>query len=194
MSAPTVMDAPALPGPRRALAQELTAAAVGPVPCNWLERTGRRDQVLTAWGRGQLAEVPVGLCFDVLLVPGGLARDVIDRVCAVGIRPGPVILGPSGAEIIIALDSASGWCAPASVLLRRGALVLLPPPTVRVPETVAARGWLIPPAHRSASAPPEAGLMSGGDLVRPYRAAVRAAEEAACLADPGRSRAGGMDR
>ncbi|MFI1169156.1 hypothetical protein ACH4UM_37755 [Streptomyces sp. NPDC020801] len=194
MSTRTVMYAPALPGPRSAPAQELTAAAVGPVPYNWLEPTGRRDRVLTAWGRGQLAEVPVGLSFDVLLVPSALARDVLDRVRAARIQPGPVILGPSGAEVIIRLGSAPAWCAPDSLLLRRGALLLLPPPTVRAPKMMAARGWLIPPAQRAASTPPGDGLPCGDDLLRPYLAAVQAAADAARLADPGSPRAGRVDR
>ncbi|GHE14794.1 hypothetical protein GCM10010339_87290 [Streptomyces alanosinicus] len=188
------MDAPALPGPRSAPAQELTAAAMGSMPYNWLEPTGRREQVLTAWGRGQLAEVPVGLSFDVVLVPGALACDVLDRARAEGIQPGPVILGPSGAEVIIRLGSAPGWCAPGFLLLRRDALLLLPPPTVRAPKTMAARGWLIPPAQREASDPPGNRLPCGDDLLRPYLAAVQAAAEAARLADPGSPRAGRMDR
>ncbi|EST17993.1 hypothetical protein [Streptomyces roseochromogenus] len=194
MSTHTVMAAPSLPRPRSAPAQELTAAAVGPVPYNWLEPTGRRDQVLTAWGRRQLAEVPVGLSFDTILVPGALARDVLDRVRAAGIHPGPVILGPSGAEVIIRLDSAPGWCAPNSLLLRRGALLLLPPPTVHVPKMMAARSWLIPPAQREASVPPGDGLPSGDDLLRPYLAAVQAAAAAVRLADPGSPSADRMDR
>ncbi|MFJ5035895.1 hypothetical protein ACIQB5_49825 [Streptomyces sp. NPDC088560] len=194
MTTRAVMDVPALPRPRHALCHELTAAAVGPVPYNWLSPTGRRDQVLTAWGRGQLAEVPVGLTFDTLLVPGALARDVVARMAAVGIQPGPVILGPSGAEFIIGLGSAPGWCAPDSLLLRRGALILLPPPTVLLPKTVAARGWLIRPAHRGESSMPGEGLPCGSSLHRPYLAAVRAAADATRLADSRSPVAGRVDR
>jgi hypothetical protein len=42
--------------------------------------TGRLEKVLTAWGRGHLAEVPAGLGFDVLRTPGSVAADTVRLV------------------------------------------------------------------------------------------------------------------
>ncbi|GAA2621278.1 hypothetical protein [Streptomyces vastus] len=165
-----------LPAPRRAPREELTAAAVGPVPFNVLTPTGRLDQVLTAWGRGHLAEVPAGLTFDVLLTSGAVAEETIRRMRAAGRRVGPVVLGPCGGEFILERGSAPRWSAPRSLLLRPGTLVLLPPPTVCQPETVASRGWLVPPSHREAGAPLGDGLTPGGTLISPYLQAVQAVQ------------------
>jgi hypothetical protein len=107
---------------RPASREELTAAPVGPVPFNVLAPTGRLRQVLTAWGRGHLAEVPAGLGFDVLLTPGAVAEDTVRRMRAAGRRVGPVILGPSAAEFILERGSAPRWSAPRSILLRPGSL------------------------------------------------------------------------
>lgn len=167
-----------LPAPRPASREELTAAPIGPVPFNVLAPTGRLHQVLTAWGRGHLAEVPAGLGFDVLLTPGAVAEDTVRRMRAAGRRVGPVILGPSGAEFILERGSAPRWSAPRSILLRPGSLVLLPPPTVRHPETVASRGWLVPPSHQEADARLDAGVTPGAALMGPYLTAVQAAETA----------------
>lgn len=175
MSVHTAATELALPEPRPVPVEELMAAPVGPVPFNWLAPTGRLEQALTAWGRGHLAEIPAGLSFDVLLVPGDLGRDVLARLGAAGVRPGPVVLGPAGAEFIIRPGSAVDWCAAASTVLRSGSLALLPPPTVLVPETVAGRGWLVPPVHGAPSAPPGAGVPSAASLLEPFLAAVQAA-------------------
>jgi hypothetical protein len=60
--------------PSRSFAGPSLAAAVhGPVPYNWLAPTGRLEQVLNAWGRGALAEVPTGTTFDVIRVPSTAA-------------------------------------------------------------------------------------------------------------------------
>ncbi|MFE2492329.1 hypothetical protein ACFXGR_56220 [Streptomyces mirabilis] len=167
-----------LPAPRPASREELTAAPIGPVPFNVLVPTGRLHQVLTAWGRGHLAEVPAGLGFDVLLTPGAVAEDTVRRMRAAGRRVGPVILGPSGAEFILERGSAPRWSAPRSILLRPGSLVLLPPPTVRHPATVASRGWLVPPSQQEADARLDAGVTPGAALMGPYLTAVQAAETA----------------
>jgi hypothetical protein len=159
--------------------RRLTAAAVGPVPYNWLAPTGRAEHVLTRWGRGELAEVPVGVSFDVVVIPGALARGVVGRLRHLRMQPGPVVLGPSGAEMFIRCGSASRWNVPDSHLLRRGGLVLLPPPTVQVPDTVGCRGWLVPPADGSAAVPCEVGLGCGSDLAEPVRQAVQAAAKSA---------------
>ncbi|MFI1703085.1 hypothetical protein [Streptomyces griseoruber] len=154
---------------------ERTASAVGPMP--WLTSTGRLDQVLTAWGRGHLAEVPVGLGFDVLRTPGAVAEDTVRRMREAGRRVGPVILGPSGAEFILERGSAPRWSAPRSTLLVPGTLALLPPPTVCHPETVASRGWLVPPTHEETGSLLCAEVTPGGALLDPYLAAVQAAED-----------------
>ena len=72
MSAETLRGAPQLPGQRPIPSGERTSPAVGPMP--WLTATGRLEQVLTAWSRGQLAEVAAGLGFDVLLPPPTVCR------------------------------------------------------------------------------------------------------------------------
>ncbi|HLL32955.1 MAG TPA: hypothetical protein VK545_03470 [Streptomyces sp.] len=159
--------------------EALPAVEAGAVPCNILAPTGRLDAVLTAWNRGHLAEVPAGHGFDVLCMPGALARDAVERLRAAGLQTGPVILGPSGAEFILRLHSARRWDEPNSTLLRPGTLVLLPPPTAVCPErTVGGRGWLIPPAYHEESCPLGHGVTWGGDLLEPYRAAVKAAKKA----------------
>ncbi|ASN25642.1 hypothetical protein LK07_18270 [Streptomyces pluripotens] len=86
----------------------------------WLTATGRLEQVLTAWSRGQLAEVAVSLGFT----------------------------------------------------------VLLPPPPRCHPETVNARGWLVPPAHETTGVPLRTEVTPGGALLEPYLVAVQAAEDA----------------
>ncbi|MFE7975748.1 hypothetical protein [Streptomyces shenzhenensis] len=143
----------------------------------WLTATGRLEHVLTAWGRGYLAEVPAGIGFDVLLTPGPLARDTVRRMCAAGRRIGPVVLGPRGAEFILERGSAHGWRAPHSSLLPLGTLVLLPSPGVHVPEPVADRGWLVPPCHPETGAPLCAEVTPGGALLEPYLASAEAARE-----------------
>jgi hypothetical protein len=142
----------------------------------WITATGRLDQVLTAWSRGHLAEAPAGLGFDVLQTPGPVARDTVRRMREAGRRVGPVILSPAGAEFILEPGSAARWSAPRSTALRPGALVLLPPPAVCVPDMVAARGWLVPPCHPETGAPLCAEVTPGGALMGPYLAAVAHAE------------------
>ncbi|WP_031487616.1 hypothetical protein [Streptomyces bicolor] len=176
MSVETLRGAPPLPGQRPIPSGERTAPAVGPMP--WLTATGRLDQVLDSWGRGQLAEVPVGLGFDVLRTPGAVAEDTVQRMREAGRRMGLVILGPSGAEFLLERGSAPRWSAPRSQLLVPGTLVLLPPPTVCHSEAVACRGWLVPPAHEETGAPLCAEVTPGGALLEPYLAAVQAAEDA----------------
>ncbi|MFF5106785.1 hypothetical protein [Streptomyces sp. NPDC000134] len=122
-----------------------------------------------------MAEVPVGISFDVVVIPGALALDVLGRLRRAWVRPGPVVLGPSGAELFVCRGSVPDWDVLDSHLLRRGGLVLLPPPTVLVPEAVGSRGWLVPPAHRAATAPCGVGLGCGRDLAEPVRQAVHAA-------------------
>lgn len=178
MTLEAVAPAPGLLVPGATRQEGLTAAAIGPVPFNVLKPTGRLDHVLTAWGHGHLAEVPAGFGFDVLQTPGAVGEDTVRRMRETGLPIGPVILGPSGAEFILARDSAPRWSAPRSRLLRPGALVLLPPPTVCHPETVGSRGWLVPPSHHETGAPLDAGVTPGGALLEPYLLAVQAAEEA----------------
>jgi hypothetical protein len=139
----------------------------------WLTATGRLDQILTAWGRGHLAEAPAGVGFDVLQVPGPLALYTVRQLQEAERRVGPVLLGPMGGEFII--EPGSAPAVPRSYLLRPGALVLLPPPNVRVPHQVAARGWLVPPCHET-GAPLCAEVTPGGVLLEPYLAAVAHAE------------------
>ncbi|MFJ5841883.1 hypothetical protein ACIQGO_34945 [Streptomyces shenzhenensis] len=127
------------------------------------------EQVLTAWGRGYLAEVPAGIGFDVLLTPGPLAGDTVRRMCEAGRRTGPVVLGPRGAEFILERGSAHDWRAPHSSLL--------PPPGVHVPELVADRGWLVPPCHPETGAPLCAEVTPAGVLLEPYLASVETARE-----------------
>ena len=173
----TALVAPSLsvlPAQRPAPRAEETTPAVGPMP--WLTATGRLDQVLTAWSRGHLAEAPVGVGFDVLQVPGPLAVDTVRRLQEAGRRVGPVLLAPVGGEFLVERGSAP--TLPGGCLLRPGALVLLPPPTVCVPERVAARGWLVPPCLET-GAPLCAEVTPGGALLAPYLAAVAHAEDAA---------------
>ncbi|MFF6784977.1 hypothetical protein [Streptomyces sp. NPDC012510] len=175
MSVETLRGARQLPGQRPIPSGERTAPAVGPMP--WLTATGRLEQVLTAWSRGQLAEVPVGLGFDVLLTPGAMAEDTVRRMREASRRVGPVILGPSGGEFLLERGSAPRWSAPRSRLLVPGSLILLPPPAVCHPETVAARGWFVPPVHEETGAPLCAEVTPGGALLEPYLTAVQAAED-----------------
>jgi hypothetical protein len=167
--------APALPAPRPAPRDHGIRPAIAATP--WLTATGRLDQVLTAWGRGQLAEVPTGLGFDVLLTPSAVAEDTVHRMRAAGRQVGPVILGPAGGEFILERGSAPHWSAPRSTLLRPKTLVLLPPPDVCHPQTVAARGWLVPPCLET-GAPLCADVTPAGAVLEPYLAAVEAAETA----------------
>ncbi|MFF7166903.1 hypothetical protein ACFZBP_36915 [Streptomyces sp. NPDC008086] len=102
-----------------------------------------------------------------------------------GRRVGPVILGPSGGEFILERGSAPRWSAPRSTLLVPGTLVLLPPSTVCHPETVGARGWLVPPAHEETGALLCAEVTPGGALLEPYLAAIQAAEDAEALGGRG---------
>ncbi|MFE4669397.1 hypothetical protein ACFRI7_31705 [Streptomyces sp. NPDC056716] len=170
MTVEALLGPPALPASR--VAEEITAA-LGPMP--WLTATGRLEQILRAWGREQLAEVPAGLAFDVLRTTGPLAHDTIVRMRAAGRRTGPVVLGANGAEFIIERGSAPDWNAPRSGLLRPGTLVLLPPPHVCIPDAVAARGWLVPPCHPETGAAVCAEVTPGRALREPYLAAVEAA-------------------
>ncbi|MFD0208974.1 hypothetical protein ACFVH9_07540 [Streptomyces hirsutus] len=50
----------------RVVRKGLATAPVGLAPFNLLAPAGRLDSVLTAWGRGHLAEVPAGITVDVL--------------------------------------------------------------------------------------------------------------------------------
>ncbi|MET8830946.1 hypothetical protein ABZX40_29130 [Streptomyces sp. NPDC004610] len=158
----------------RSARRDRTLSAMGPMP--WLMATGRLERVLKAWANGHLAEVPVGVGFDVLNVPAGLGREAVRRLHRDGHRVGPVLFGPLGAEFIIERGSAAGWSAPLSLVLRTGALVLLPPPGDET-RTVGARSWLIPPCHPGTGAPLHPELTRGGTLLKPYQAAVRAAQE-----------------
>ncbi len=162
---------------------ERIVPAVGPMP--WLTSTGRLEQVLMAWGRRHLAEVPAGLGFDVLLTPSAVAEDTVRRMGEAGHRVGPVILEPSGGEFILERGSAPRWTAPRSTLLVPGTLVLLPPPTVCYPETVSARGWLVPPVYQETGALLCADVTPGGALLEPYLAAVQAAKDAEALGSAG---------
>lgn len=164
---------------------ELTAPAVGPVPFNLLAPTGRLEHVLKAWARSNLAEVPAGLGFDVLLTSRAVAEDTVRRMHAAGCHVGPVILSPSGGEFILERGSAPRWSAPHSLLLRPGTLVLLPPPTACHPDTVGARGWLVPPSQQKAGAPLRAGATQGGALIEAFLQAVQAAEETEVLGGGG---------
>ncbi|MET9818364.1 hypothetical protein [Streptomyces sp. NPDC006355] len=174
MTAHPLAAAPAVALPvQRQAAGEEASAAVGPMP--WLTDTGRLDQVLTAWGRGQLAEVPAGVAFDVLLTPLTLGRDTVHRMHEAGRPAGPVILGPLGAEFLIERGSAVGWSASHTVLLRAGALVLLPPPGDEN-RVIGARSWLVPPCRPETGAPLCcAELPPASVLLEPFQAAVQAA-------------------
>lgn len=171
----------AFPGPLPAPPREEITAAMGPMP--WLTPTGRMEQIITAWGRGQLAEVPAGLAFDVLRTPGAVAEDTVRQMREAGRRIGPVIVGPSGGEFILERGSAPRWAAPRSQLLRPGTLVLLPPPAVCHPETVAARGWLVPPSHPETGAPICVEATPARALLEAYLASVQAAEAAEVTPD-----------
>ncbi|MGV2914520.1 hypothetical protein [Streptomyces alfalfae] len=168
MTAPAAVAA--FPAPRQAPPDN--GPAMGPLP--WLTATGRLEPVLTAWGRGQYAEVPVGVAFDVLLTPPTLGRDTVRRMHDMGHRVGPVILGPLGAEFIIGRGSAAGWSASHSLLLRAGSLVLLPPPGDE-DQAVGGRSWLVPPCHPGTGAPVCDEIPPASALLEPFREAVRAA-------------------
>jgi len=90
------------------------------LPIDWLRATGRAEDILTAWAHGALAEVPTGIAFDVVRIPLALAHETVRRLREAGIRPGPVIAGPSGAEVLVPPGDADGLAVDDADVLRTG--------------------------------------------------------------------------
>ena len=148
----------------------------GDIPENLLVALGgRRENVLNAWRQGALAEVPTGVAFDVLRMPEGLAPFVLARMREDGVRLGPVLLGPHGAEFLIRTHTM--WDLTPDdkhvELLSEGQLVLLPPPTVLAPQAeVGKRAWLVPLTYHPADCPVGHGVAWGAEMRESYEAAL----------------------
>ncbi|MGK5498431.1 hypothetical protein [Streptomyces sp. URMC 125] len=149
-----------------------------PPATGWLHPTGRVPAVLAAWGHGALAEVPTGIAWDVVRVPAELGPDTVRRLRAAGVRPGPVLATPLGADFVVAPGSVEGWSVAGTSVLSRGTLVLLPHPEAVGTRRVGNRGWLVAPDG-------DGTLTCAADLRDAYTEALaaEAAREAAASAE-----------
>lgn len=167
---------PRQPGPPvhetdRAAGAVASGAADGRPPVDWLSPTGRLPAVLSAWGRGVLAEVPAGIAWDVVRLPAKLAHETVQRLRAAGAPLGPVLSAPLGAEFFVAAGSADGWDVAEGTVLPYGTLVLMPDPGVTGSRRIGDRGWLVAPAGQP--------LPRGADLRDAYAEARAHAAETA---------------
>ncbi|MEE1938415.1 hypothetical protein V1L54_03130 [Streptomyces sp. TRM 70361] len=142
------------------------SGAVGSVVegARWLAGCGRAWEVLGAWARGGLAEVPAGGGFDVVRVPVGLGPETVRWLRVAGVPLGPVLVGPDGADFVVAEGTAEG-----DAVLPPGTPVLLPPACVVEPYRLGGRGWLVGPAGREPA--------RGGDVASAYALALAEAGE-----------------
>ncbi|PJE94409.1 hypothetical protein CUT44_29695 [Streptomyces carminius] len=134
------------------------------LPTGWLRATGRVPDVLAAWERDALAEVPTGIAWDVVRVPAVTVQETLRLLTAARAPIGPVIATPFGAEFFVSLGSADGWTVPGASLLPRGRLALLPHPRSADPCRVSDRCWLVRPDDRT--------LTWGADLRDAYAEAL----------------------
>ncbi|MBN3931177.1 hypothetical protein IQ279_16320 [Streptomyces verrucosisporus] len=148
----------------------LSAIIVGPLELGWLEPTGRVPDVLRAWERGALGEVPAGLAWDVVRVPTGTAHATVRRLRAARVPLGPVLATPLGVDFLLAPGSADGWDAPESFRLPDRTLVPLPHPDYAEPRHLGGRSWIVRPTT---------GALTDGPALRDAYALARVVAEAA---------------
>ncbi|NSC20130.1 hypothetical protein FM076_02455 [Streptomyces albus subsp. chlorinus] len=113
-------------------------------------------QVLIAWDRGDVAELPAGRAWDVVAVPSRVGwTSVLRYLSRMGAPAGPVLSTVRGVHWLVAPGTADGWDLPTGALLPAGSTVTVPHPVVTAPHTVQGHSWIVPP---------RAPLMDGADL------------------------------
>ncbi len=140
--------------------QTAANAAHGHLPLGWLHATGCVEAVLVAWGRGALAEVPVGPAFDVVRVPLELAHETVRHLREAEVPLGPVLAPPGGAEFVVESGTADGWAIAGSTVLSRGSLLVMPHPAFVDPYRLGGRCWIVGPT--------DGPLTCGADLQEAY--------------------------
>ncbi|SDK31411.1 hypothetical protein [Streptomyces indicus] len=123
------------PGPQQDLSavEWLAAAAADPAA---LVRRWERDPL-------DVALLPVGRLWDMVLVAGAAGLSVLDRLTARGARTGPVLADTTGTRVGF-LTPAGTSCAPFGSRARvigSGAWLVVPHPEV----TSRGSRWLVPP-------------------------------------------------
>ncbi|WP_026328022.1 hypothetical protein [Streptomyces sulphureus] len=156
---PEPSQAPARPVPG-------TVTHEASLPIDWIgSAKGSVSDSLMAWANGRLAELPVGLGWDVMRLPGPEGWETVRQVSVQQAALGPVLHTRCGVEFFVPPRSASAGDLPRAVLLGEGETVEVPPPDVVAPRTFRARTWIVPPRCPG-------GLTEARTLYAAYAAAV----------------------
>ena len=131
---------------RRAMIAD-AAEGLRSLSLSWLADTGRTDAALAAWARGVLAEVPVGLAWDVLRVPYEHGPELVLELRTAKVPLGPVLSGPSGVEFLVERETSKAWAPSGTELLPQESLLLCPHPSMTDPWSCNRRCWLVTPTE-----------------------------------------------
>jgi hypothetical protein len=113
---------------------------------NWVRETGASaSAALTAWNRGDLAELPAGRAWDVVRMPRALGWRTITQMRQNGTPVGPVQHTPDGIEVLVPVGSATRLNLPDVTVLPEGAPVRVPHPALVAPHTQHGHTWIISP-------------------------------------------------
>lgn len=140
------MDADSEPSQAPARPVQGTVTHEVSLPIDWLHPVGTRvSDSLAAWEEGRLAELPVGVGWDVVRLPTPEGWETVRQLHTPHARSGPVLHTQFGVEFLVPPRSASDWDLPRVVLLGEGDTLEVPHPGVVAPRTFQARTWIVPP-------------------------------------------------
>ncbi|MCX5562700.1 hypothetical protein [Streptomyces sp. NBC_00038] len=128
---------------------------------------GSIDAALTMWGRGDLAELPVGTAWDVVRMPRALGWKAVQQMRRSDITVGPAQHSPNGVDVLVPVGSAAAWDLPDSQVLTADALVRVPHPSFVAPRTQRGHTWIV--------SPQDCGPLTDADMLHEAYAAALAA-------------------
>ena len=136
------------------------------LPINWVRacQVGVRDS-LTAWEDGRLAELPVGVGWDIVRLPRTEGWETVRQLRCLRAVLGPVLHTRYGVDVLVPAGSATVFDLPDAAVIGAGETVEVPHPSVIAPHTCHARSWIVPPRDLG-------GLTESADLYGAYAAAL----------------------
>lgn len=149
---------------RRANLADAAAGFDGFVPLEWIKNSGARvSDALVAWSKGELAEIPVGVQWDVVRMGRQRGWRTVTALRTAGVTLGPVLHSESHVEMLVPVGSVTHWDQDGATVLGKGAAIHVPHPAVIAPHTKNARSWIV--------APEGSKLTDGNALYEAYAAA-----------------------
>ncbi|MCX4705632.1 hypothetical protein [Streptomyces sp. NBC_01373] len=133
---------------RRAELADAASGFDGFPAIKWLRATGvDESETVDRWIGGRLAPLPVGVTWDVVLLPHREGWRVWQQLQMLDVKTGPMLLTNKHMAVFVPTGSADDWDLPGARVLKLGDTVEVPHPSVAAPRTQAAYSWVVPPLN-----------------------------------------------